>query len=164
MKDISNKYLKYGKQLYELTGGIIGYIVPAIEGNRYVERAFLKSSNPGVLSRPFAWVGFDMASGTLLYYKHCISEDFADSEKYPAGTKLKGEFPSPRTAKQQAEYEKQLWESYTAIREFVFKENLSDVQKALVDEYKKQWALTVMKDLIPYYEALSPEFFKWLNQ
>jgi len=163
MKDVTKRYLNYGKMLYDMTGGIIGYIVPAAENGKLIERAFLKHSNAKTLSRPFAWVGFDKESGMLLYYKHCMSEDFMDTEKYPPTVRLKGEFSSQRTPAQQAEYESRLWEAYKKIRGFVLRENLTDEQKALVAEYRRIWELAVMTDLIPYYKALSKEFFEWLE-
>lgn len=164
MSRIFDKYIDYGKKLYDMTGGVTGYIVPAIENGVQVERTFLKFSVPGQLFRPFSWVGFDKKSGTLMYYRHCMMQDFMDTEKYPASTKLKGEFSSPRTPKQQIGYEKELVERYEAIRDFVFEENIPEEQKKLVREFREQWELTVMTDLIPYYEALSPEFFEWLEK
>ena len=166
MNDILNRYTEYGEQLYRMTGGVIGCIVPASENGRIVERSLLRSvaSRSKKLRRPFAWVGFDRDSGMMLYYKHCMTEDFVNTEEYPAGTELKGDFSSPRTPEQQAEYESALWECYEKIRDFALDNDLSGEQKELVRRYKKQWELTVMTGLLPYYKALSPEFFEWLGK
>lgn len=158
-----DRYRKYGKKIYDLCGGAVGYLVPALEHGRIIERTLLRRGSGSIFQRPFAYVGFDMESGTLLYYKHCGLEDFVDTKLYPPNTVIGSAFLTQRTVQEQKEYEEKLWDAYKKIRDFVFAENITSGQKELLQEYKAQWELTVLKDLTFYYESLSPEFFSWMR-
>ena len=164
MKNIDNIYRNHGINILKCCNGVVGHLVPCMENGRMVERSFIRHSNPGNKTRPFAWIGVDYMTGVFLYYKHCMAEDFMDTKQYPADTCISDSFLTMRTAKEQEEMEQKLWELYKQVRELVFRDNLSELQEALICEYKKQWKLTVLTDLQPYYEALSPEFFQWLGR
>lgn len=156
-------YEKLADLLTKMTGGVIGYLVPGIDSGRKVERTLIRGRDGMDLRRPFGWAEFEMETGVILFYRHCIVDDFTDTQAYPLSTVMSREFNGDRTAKQQMEYEKKLWECYLKIREFVFEEDPTEEQKALMREYQQLWELTVLKDLAAYYETLSPEFFAWLS-
>lgn len=162
MQNIDNIYRNHGINILKSCNGVVGYLVPCVENGRMVERSFIRYSNPQNKTRPFAWIGIDYLTGVVLYYKHCMAEDFMDTKQYPADSQISGSFLTVRTAKEQEEMDQKLWELYKQVRELVFQDSLSELQKSLVGEYKKQWKLTVLTDLQCYYEALSPEFFQWL--
>lgn len=164
MKNTLDMYRMYGEKIYQLCHGVIGYMIPAEESGKRIERTLIRYSDAGNRRRPFAWAGFDMETGMLLYYKHCSMEDFIDTNMYPADTALGKSYKNERTPKEQIKYEKALWESYESIREFVFLPEISRGHRELVRRFKAQWEMTVLKDLVPYYEALSPEFFAWMKE
>ena len=164
MKNILEKYRSYGEMFLSICGGAMGYMVPVLENGKKVERTLFRQASAVGHKRPFSWAGFDMETGMLLYYKHCSAEDFADTKTFRPDSEIKSEYVSPRTAAQQIEYERQLWSEYEQIREFALETEVNEQQKAQAAAFGKQWEKTVLKDLVPYYKALAPEFFEWIVQ
>lgn len=164
MKDIKKFYKNYGESVLKTVNGVVGYLIPCIENEKIVERTFIRSANPLNKMRPFAWLELDSETGTLMFYKHCMHEDFVDTEKYPPNSIISNRFTSERSTKEQLECEKALWDLYSSLREFVFNNDLTEDQKVILKEFKEQWNKTVLCDLKTYYEALSPEFFEWINE
>lgn len=164
MKDIVKMYKRNAENILRLCNGYVGFLVPKLENGKIVECSFIRSANANIKNRPFAWVGFDPDSGAVLYYKHCSYDDFVCTDKYPPTTTISGEYISERNVDQQELFEKQLFNNYMNLREFVFKEKISEEQREIVRDFRKIWNITVLNDLKPYYEALSPEFFSWLDE
>lgn len=164
MNNMDVIYKNHGVNILKSYNGIVGHLIPCMENGRIVERSLVRNSNPNSKTRPFAWIGIDYKTGIFLYYKHCMWEDFMDAKLYPADTRISNRFVCVRTATEQVEMEKKLWKLYKSVREIVFQDEVTEEQKACIREYKQQWELTVLVDLKPYYEALSPEFFRWINK
>lgn len=164
MKDFSNIYQNYAQHIYDAFNGEVDYLLPALENGMMVERSFVSNIDRTCKYRPFAWIGIDSETGEFLYYKHCLCEDFIDTQAYPPESVIKAEYITERTLEEQIEYDKELWRLYSIIREYAFSETLTDEQKEVLRKYREIWEKTVLLDLKPYYEALSPEFFEWLSQ
>ncbi len=164
MNNILVFYNKYSTSIRDTFNGTLGYLVPSIENGKMVERTFVDSATASLKrTRPSAYIEIDSETGVLLFYKHCMYEDFVNTEEFPPGTPVSNKFETERTVKEQIEFDKALWELYKDLRTFAFEENLTEDQLKTVREYKEMWNKTVLCDLKQYYEALSPDFFNWLN-
>lgn len=164
MKNIMTAYKKNAESILRLCNGCIGHLIPKCENGKIIECSFVRSANAAAKRRPFAWVGLDPNSGAVLYYKHCAYEDFMCTEKYPPTTVISGEYVTKRTVEQQQQYEKQLFDCYMKLRDFAFEKELGKEQRDIAKTFKEMWNITVLNDLKPYYQALSPEFFEWLSE
>lgn len=164
MKDIMELSKIYNDLLYKISrGGVLSHFLPEIENGRITERAFIRNQTAGVNRRPYAWIGIDSINDQLLFYKHCALEDFMDTEQFPPNTEFNTIFMTPRSASEQVEKEKALLEKYRTVREFAFASGLNDSQKEDLISFKCMWDDTIISGLQPYYEALSPGFFQWIQ-
>jgi len=127
--------------------------------DKIVDCFFLYSYNmrTEVVSTPYARIAIDFTNKSLAYYHHVddkpfmqsIPEDFFSSIIYDDIHK-----------NWQNIYEKY----YVEIRNFVFQENISDVQKAVLQDYKSSFEYIIDKEIQPYYYELSPGFWNWLEK
>lgn len=165
MKSIVEISKFYYEALYKISdGGVIGHFLPAIENGIKGERAFLRNGTAGVKTRPYAWISVDSEHGQLLFYKHCASEDFMDSEQFTPTDEIDISFISPRSALEQITKERELLSSYNTIRDIAFRPDLSNSQKESLREFLKIWEDTICTGLKPYYRALAPDFFCWAEE
>lgn len=140
--------------------------VPVQKNGQVLDAAFLYSmGKPGVeWTRPFASVLLDSASGTLLEYRNAYISDFIESEEYPMTRKLDYSLPEGRSAKEQGALIHGLQEDYPQLKAAVFKASWSDSERALLASYKERFYQAVPGALVPFYTALSYEFFQRLDR
>ncbi len=143
----------------------VSYFIPVIINDNMVDTAFLYSSTATVKerTRPFAKVMFEHSSGNLLEYKNSYICDYMNSDKYPMTTKINYSLPSEISAIEYGEIVKKVNSYYDMICEFAYKAEVAEENKEKIREYKSLFYASVPEALLPYYEALSPEFFEWLN-
>lgn len=143
----------------------VSYFVPVIIKDVLVDVAFIYSAITGskARTRPFAKVMFEHNGSGLIEYKNSFIDDFMDSEKYPITTEVDYSFPADVSVRELGENMKKVNSCYDEICELAYKTELSDEEKAKVCEYKDLFIKSTPEALMPYYEALSPEFFEWLN-
>ncbi|MCH5264951.1 MAG: hypothetical protein J1F02_03555 [Lachnospiraceae bacterium] len=142
------------------------FYIPVKKGDHILDAAFLYSA--GSLSqtrlRPNASIIIEPGSGSILEYRNSYINDFMDSAKYPMTLELDYSVPSAKSAKEQGELVKTVNELYGDIRKMAFKETLSDAQKKTLAKYNSCFYKAVPDSLVPFYEALSPEFFQWMKE
>ncbi len=143
----------------------ISYFIPAVIDDKIVDVAFIYSSLATVQkkTRPFAKVMFEHKNGGLIEYKNSYIDDYMDSDKYPMTTKIDYSLPGEVSVAEQVEAMKKINAYYDEICELAYKTDISDESKEKIREYKTLFYKSVPEMLLPYYEALSPEFFIWLN-
>lgn len=142
----------------------MSFPAPVKKGGYILDAAFLYGMGIStVRTRPFASVVLEPKSGTLLEYRSAYLEDFADADKYPMSLKIDYSVPSAQSAKEQGELMEKVNMLYGSIRELAWKDKLTGEDERAAAEYYDCFRRAVPKDLIPFYEALSPEFFGWLQ-
>lgn len=143
----------------------VSYFVPAVVDGNIVDLAFVYASLANVQekTRPFAKVMFEHKTGCLLEYKNSYIDDYMDSNKHPMTTKIDYSLPKEISAVEQGMTVRKVNAYYDAICLLAYKTDVSDKEKEKIREYKTLFYKSVPKALLPYYEALSPEFFSWLN-
>lgn len=143
----------------------MSFPVPVKKGVHILDAAFLYPA--GLFSplrpRPFAAVLLEPNSGAMLEYRNAYIHDFADSALYPMGIKLDYSVPFAKTAAEQGKLTETVNELYAAVRELAWKDALTDAERNTAAEYRACFAQAVPKALLPFYRALSPDFFKWLE-
>lgn len=151
----------------QICGGNFGISFPfvdLVDGIR-VEKVFIYPvSNEKMRTRPFAAVTFSMEDGMILKYENAYLYDFADTEKYPFDKKISYEIPdgSKKTVKEHQLELSIIFKLYEAIRNFAFNEELSAEQAEILTKYYVIFEKTVPSSNIPFYEALSEKFMKWV--
>ncbi len=142
----------------------VSYFVPVVVNGNIVDAAFLyTSAAEKEKTRPFGKVILDHKTGALLEYTNSYLNDFADSEKYPMTTKIDYSLPAEVTVADQAIAIKMINTYYDDICQVVFKDDISDEIKDKIRKYKELFYKSVPASLLPFYEALSCEYFQWLN-
>lgn len=144
------------------------FYVPIREGITVLDTAFLyraaPSSDVTLRPRPFAKVVIEPEKQLLVAYQDARIYDFMDTEAYPMSEKIDYSVPA-RTAAEQFKLIKNVNELYKKIRLFPWKDSeLSEDEAHIVSEYAACFYQTIPKSLLPFYEALSPEFFAWLSE
>lgn len=144
----------------------MSFFVPVRKNGYIFDTAFLYDMGDfsKVRLRPFASVILEPESEVLLEYRNAYLDDFMDADKYPMSLKIDYSVPSAKSAKEQGELVGKVNELYTAIRELAWKEGLEEHEKKVVREYYSCFCRAVPNALLPFYEALSPEFFVWLDK
>lgn len=140
----------------------LSHFVPCRENGLITERAFVQA-NAAVIERPFAYLGVLPETGELLYYKHCGFEDFVDTAEYPFGMDIDGSFATERDVDSHIAMERDLLDVYGFVREYAFTQSLGEHQKEALDKFNGLFAQAVPKGLLPFYRALSPAFFAWIE-
>lgn len=141
----------------------ISCLVPVREGEHILDTAFLYGVGiSAVRTRPFASVTLDPKSQTLLAYRNTYLDDFADTDRYPMSLKIDYSVPYAKSAREQGELLERINVLYESVRELAWKDSLTQEDKKAAAEYCNCFDRAIPKALIPFYEALSPEFFGWL--
>lgn len=141
------------------------YFIPvSLNGNK-ADALFLYSS--AVISarktRPFAKALFDHSSGALLEYTNSYITDFMDPEKHPMTEQISYELPGQFSAAEQGAMIRKVNDLYDVVFSLAFSTELSQQDKAKLLDYKDCFYKSTPQALLPFYYALSPEFFEWLN-
>lgn len=160
-----NSGIELKNALEKLTGvkAAMSFFVPVMRNGHKCETAFLYGSETRLeKNRPFAAVTVDYKTGALLEYRNAFISDFADTEKYPMDLLIDYSVPFDRTVSEHCEMVKKLEDLYAKVRAIAFNDVLSGEEKALTAGYYDTLVKMTPKALMPFYEALSPEFFQWL--
>jgi len=140
--------------------------VPVKRGEHILDAAFLYAA--GTFSplrpRPFASILLEPKSRAMLEYRNSYISDFADALRCPMDRKLDYSVPFAKTAKEQGELVEAINGLYKTVRELPWKAGQTDEEQKIAAEYRSYFFKAAAKDLLPFYEALSPEFFKWLGK
>lgn len=142
----------------------MSFFVPAKKGGYILDAAFLYGMGDfsPVRTRPFASVLIEPDTGTMVEYCNACIRDFVDSGQYPMWKKIDYTVPYAKSAREQGGLVNEVNELYKSIREFPWKDNLNEDEKTKADRYRSCFYKAVPKALLPFYQGLSPEFFRWL--
>lgn len=150
-----------------VTKGMIPYSafsapVPCVDSGRVTERRFIFSSRHEYKKlRPYAWLETDIQSGELIFFHKCSEKDFVDFAA--SDVSLDYSLPFGELMGKQLALCKLMTQTYNDIRNYVFSENTTAAQKRVIKTYHDAFVYSTPKDLIRYYEALSPDFFEWIK-
>lgn len=144
----------------------MSFLVPVKKGEHILDAAFLygTGSFSVMRTRPFASILMEPNTKALLEYRNAYFDDFMDSAQYPMALKLDYSVPYASSAKEQGELVRKVQELYGSIRALPWKDGLDVSEKEMAMEYDNCFYRAVPRALLPFYEALSPEFFAWLKQ
>lgn len=155
-------------QNYEGTA-LSAYIPKIINGKLY-ELSFVYNMSPSgkgylMTDRPYAWLAVSPNSGEILFYNDCTYIDFISTCDYPLDGTISLKLREKLTVDEFLKLDEEFIITYEELRKFVFKENsiLDKTEKELIQKYKNLFNKLISEDLVPYYKALSPAFFTWLN-
>lgn len=167
MKSLQDIKALLSKGVHALGNG--GYSVsqpiPCMESGYRTERMFFyPSTSKAERVRPYAWVSVSSEHGRVLSFQYCAIRDFMDTQKFPLDQIVDYSVPSAKTAKEQGELLKQYDAAYEAVRTYAFTEKPDETQKSQLKDFQQLMNRTIPAGLIPYYESLSPDFFKWMKQ
>lgn len=139
--------------------------VPVKKGKHILNAVFLypTGSFSPVRTRPFASILLEPESGAMLEYRSSFISDFADRERFPMTTKLDYSV-SVGTAVEQRELLETLERLYPTVRELPWKDGRTVEEQESASQYRKCFFKAVPEALLPFYEALSPEFYAWLRE
>lgn len=147
----------------ELT--VLSSPLPAMTDGRLTELFFLCSNQAqAVRSRPYAWLAVEPEDGRLLRYCDCRAGDFAASLEPPLAQELDYSAPEGVSVRELMKLKRRYVELYQEIRTFVFTPAPSGEQRKIMAEYRELLARLWRPELRRCYEALSPEFFAWLEE
>ena len=144
----------------------LSFPVPCVENGLKTERYFIYRMSFDVMkTRPFAVISILMSDGTILAYRDCRIQDYMDTQSYPFSEKIYYTIPDDSISavglkRAMAEFD----ELYQQIREFAFRETLSDAEKEAIGKYQAMFDQLVPAALIPYYHGLNEAFFHWINK
>lgn len=144
--------------------GISFPIVDLINGVK-VEKMFIYPVYPTEMrTRPFAVVTTSMEDGAILRFENAYLVDFLDTEKYPFDKKISYAIPdgSKKTVKEHQLEINIIFKLYEAIRNFAFNEELTAEQTEILTKYYVIFEKTVPSSNMPFYEALSEKYMKWV--
>lgn len=139
--------------------------VPVEENSIKVEKYFVYRMSFGKeKTRPFIVVVVAMSDGTILEIENCHYRDFVTVSEYPFDKKISYELSDKDlSAKQMKELIEQANELYCTVRDLFFQDELSENNKAIISEYRNIVDRITPPALVPFYNALNPAFFCWLN-
>lgn len=170
VEEIDAKIFNQGSLL--LSGGAhtaFSAFVPAQLNGRFAELAFVYTLAPSrrrSIPRPFAWFAVDSLTGALLFYRHCAYEDFVPTKEFPPESRIDLP-PADGQTVADALAKREEWKTlYEKVRDFAFTPvpELSEEQRKTARDYRAVFAEEAVPGLIPYYKALSPSFFRWLDE
>lgn len=140
----------------------LSYPMPDVINGVLVERFFLyNSGNSTERTRPFALLTVSMESGLIISYQDCRFSDFMDTEKHPFSENISYALPRKIGVKQYKAEQSLINELYESIREFAFKDELTDEQKEVLGKYFALLSQSVPAALYPYYLKMGKSFFSW---
>ncbi len=138
--------------------------VPGKADGVLVERFFLSGNQPSaVRRRPHAWLEVDMETGQLLRYVHCAVQDFAAALNVPLAGTLDYSAPAGGSYRELLRKKREFARLYGEIRGFAFSEAPDPGQREKVRQYVEMQNQVISPQALVYYQALSPEFFRWLD-
>ncbi len=138
--------------------------MPAMDGGKLTERFFLVPNQAAAVKRrPYAWLALDTESGRLMRYADCAAEDFASELGVPLNQSIDYSAPEGLPVRELMKLNRHLAELYRELRTFVFSRSPSGAQRELMAEYLELLSRLWRPELRRFYEALSPEFFAWLQ-
>jgi hypothetical protein len=155
------------KKVTELCGASSEISFPFIDfvNGIKVEKVFIYPfSTKEMRTRPFGVVTTSMEDGLVLKYENAYLSDFVDTEKYPFETQISYVIPDG-IEKSAAEHQLEInivYKLYEAIRKFAFTEDLSVEQREILEKYYVIFEKTVPASHLPFYEALSKKYMKWV--
>ena len=166
MKSLQDIKALLAKGVHALQNG--GYSVsqpiPCMEGSYRTERMFFYPSTSKVERvRPYAWASVSSEHGRVLSFQYCAIRDFMDTQKYPLDQIVDYSVPSAKTAKEQGELLKLYDAAYETVRTFAFAEKTDETQKSQLKDFQQVVSRTIPAGLMPFYESISPDFFKWMK-
>ena len=143
----------------------LSYPLPGRKNSRPVELFFLASNQPAaVRQRPHAWLEVDAETGCLLRYAHCSVQDFASELNIPLTGTLDYSAPGGGSYRALLAKKREFARLYGEIREFAFAETLDEVQQGKLRQYRDLQNQVISPQLLEFYKALSPEFFRWMDK
>ena len=147
------------------TNCALSFPVPVRRAGHILDAVFLYDMGTflAVRARPFASALLEHGSGILLEYRNAYLGDFMDTQKYPLTQKIDYSVPYAKTAAEQGKLLERIDGLYESIRELAWKNEPDEGEKRAAEEYGTCFFRAVPGDLLPFYEALSPEFFAWLR-
>lgn len=148
------------------TNCALSFPVPVRKAGHIPDAVFLYDMGTfsAVRARPFASALLEHGSGILLEYRNAYLDDFMDTKEYPLAQKIDYSVPFAKTAAEQGKLLERIDELYESIRELAWKNESEESEKRAAKEYGVCFYRAVPRDLLPFYEALSPEFFAWLQR
>lgn len=144
--------------------------VPALVDGQCVERFFLTDMtgvSPGdaFVPRPYAWLEADARTGDMRTYQRCTARDFLDPALYPADCRLSNQVGFADKATFQDALAR-LREQYEQLRALYWHDRLSGTEAAPPaqrEAFRHLFQQCVRAGQLPVYQALSPDFFRWLG-
>ncbi len=163
LQDIKSAVTK-GVRALEGGGYSVSQPVPCMENGLRTERVFFYPNTFNTKRvRPYAWASISSEHGRVFSFQYCAVRDFMDTKQYPLEQMVDYSVPSAKSAREQGELLKRMEEACEAVRAFAFAETLDEAQMKQLREFSLLMAQTVPAGLMPYYEALSPDFFRWMK-
>ncbi|MBR2257710.1 MAG: hypothetical protein IJ899_10370 [Blautia sp.] len=142
----------------------LSYAVPEIENGIRVDKAFLyRNTLDTSRTRPFAVLVTAADDGRIVLLADCHYSDFVDPGRFPFSRKLDYRMPEKESVEDFQMEQHMIRKLYEAVRLFAFQKGLGLEQKQLLEKYHFLFSHAVPKDLIPFYEALSPRFEAWIQ-
>ena len=116
---------------------------------------YLVNKNAGTVTGPLARMGLHADSGTLVYL---ISGNENPFSVLPNDT-----IKAAHSTFSSQEYERYA-SLYAEIRKFAFKEQCTDTEKMIIENYLVALKSIVNSSLLVFYDELAPAFFKWASK
>jgi len=143
----------------------LSYAVPEVENGMRVDKVFLyRNSLDTRRTRPFAVMITAADDGRIVSLTDCRYRDYVDSGKYPFSGKLDYRMPEKESPADFQMEQSMIRKLYEAVRLFAFEEELEPEKRQLLSKYRFLFEHAVPKDLLPFYQALSPRFEAWIQQ
>lgn len=126
-----------------------------------------RPGEPARFGRPQYHGTLDPVNGQFVEVTDCAYRDFA-AHLPPdpiVGTLTAGQTP-PRTAEEWDRLRDELYAAYDALLPVAFCDaaELSEEQRLTAARFRSTFGALVEPFMLPYYEALNPAFFEWLNR
>jgi hypothetical protein len=163
----------YRKNL--VIGMMLSYPVLRIEHDDIFDAFFIYNSTPHeqvndvTIAKPEYWIIFSPYSGKI----HLFSElkicnflgNHLETNTYITSANRVEGLATNMSIKELASAQKRLYKSYDELRGFAFtdKQKLSDAQRKTMQEYIDTFKEISPTGHKPFYKAMGPEFFKWLD-
>lgn len=143
-------------------GVCMSFPVPDIVKGKKVERFFLYRATPEICRvRPFAVLVTSMETGQILAYSDSAVEDYFENRVYPLAETLNYTLPLSFSVKAYRVRLSLLEKLYEYVRQRVFEEQPTLQDKQIMDCYMLLLEQMSPRELMPYYQAIGENFFKW---
>jgi len=131
----------------------------SLSQDKIVDCFFLHNYNmhTKIVYPSYAQIAINSTDKLVAYYHHVDDKPFMHN--------MLEDFISITICDDTYKYWQNIYENhYAKIRNFAFQENISDVQKAVLQDYKFSFEYIIDKEIQPYYYELSPGFWNWLEK